>query len=184
MRRVPRFVATAALLALTGALGGCGGMSAWDPSDMLNFLDTKKPVPGERKPVFPEGVPGASQGVPREMIRGTPEFEAARSGNVAIGAVENAPPPAAEQPAPPPPARSKGKAGRKTALRPSVDEAAPDTAADGEPIQETAPAAQPPSQRGKKTARRQPIQPAAEQSPPAQQQPGQAGSPFPDPYRR
>ncbi len=32
---------------------------------MLDFLDTKKKLPGERKPVFPDGVPGLEQGVPK-----------------------------------------------------------------------------------------------------------------------
>lgn len=178
MRRSHRVVATAMLLALAGALSGCGGMSAWDPYDLLDFLDTKKPVPGERKPVFPEGVPGATQGVPREMIRGTPEYEAARNANVAVGTpVENAPPPAAE---PPSRGKAKGKAGRKTALRPAVEESAPPPPADdAEPVQETAPAAPPPSQR-RKTARRQPVQPA-EQAAPVQPPRDQQASPFPNP---
>ena len=30
----------------------------------------KKPLPGERRAVFPEGVPGVPQGVPREMVKG------------------------------------------------------------------------------------------------------------------
>ena len=36
---------------------------------MLDFLDTKKKLPGERKPVFPEGVPGLEQGVPKDCTR-------------------------------------------------------------------------------------------------------------------
>ncbi len=44
----------------------------FDPTDMFDFLDTKKKLPGERKPVFPEGVPGVEQGVPQEMVRGNP----------------------------------------------------------------------------------------------------------------
>ncbi len=67
MRRTPRLIAAAVLIAFTGVLGGC---SSFDPSDMLDFLDTKKKLPGDRKPVFPEGVPGLEQGVPREMYKG------------------------------------------------------------------------------------------------------------------
>ena len=37
---------------------------------MLDFLDTKKKLPGERKPVFPEGVPGLEQGVPKDLYKG------------------------------------------------------------------------------------------------------------------
>src|SRR5882672_9117374 len=66
MGRSQRLIAAAVVIALSGALGGCaGGMSSFDPSDLLDFLDTKKKLPGERKPVFPEGVPGLEQGVPK-----------------------------------------------------------------------------------------------------------------------
>ena len=37
---------------------------------MLDWLDTKKKLPGERKPVFPDGVPGLEQGVPKELYKG------------------------------------------------------------------------------------------------------------------
>ena len=69
MRRSQRLIAAAVLIALTGALAGCsgGGISSFDPSDMLDFLDTKKKLAGERKPVFPDGVPGLEQGVPKSL---------------------------------------------------------------------------------------------------------------------
>ncbi len=71
MRRSQRLIAAAVLIALSGALAGCsGGLSNFDPSDLLDFLDTKKKLPGERKPVFPEGVPGLEQGVPKELYKG------------------------------------------------------------------------------------------------------------------
>ncbi len=34
------------------------------------IFNTKKKLPGERQPVFPEGTPGVSQGVPQEMVKG------------------------------------------------------------------------------------------------------------------
>ena len=73
MRRSQRLIATAVVIALSGVLAGCGGggMSSFDPSDMLDFLDTKKKLPGERKPVFPEGVPGLEQGVPKDLYKGS-----------------------------------------------------------------------------------------------------------------
>src|SRR4249919_626941 len=73
MRRSQRLIATAVLIALSGALAGCGGggMTNFDPSDLLDFLDTKKKLPGERKPVFPEGVPGLEQGVPKDLYKGS-----------------------------------------------------------------------------------------------------------------
>src|SRR5260221_14363438 len=72
MRRSQRLIAAAVLIALSGALAGCtGGMSSFDPSDMLDWLDTKKKLPGERRPAFPEGVPGLEQGGPKNLYRGS-----------------------------------------------------------------------------------------------------------------
>jgi len=66
-------------------LGGCGTSGFWDGAnnasdrfqDMLvdfnPFGTAKKPLPGERRAVFPEGVPGVQQGVPPELMRGNPQ---------------------------------------------------------------------------------------------------------------
>src|SRR6201746_2144227 len=70
--RSQRLIAAAVLIALSGALAGCSsGLSNWDPTDLLDFLDTKKKLPGERKAVFPDGVPGLEQGVPKELYKGS-----------------------------------------------------------------------------------------------------------------
>ena len=71
MRRPQRLIAATVLVALSSALAGCGSMGNFDPSDLLDFLDTKKKLPGERKPVFPDGVPGLEQGVPKELYKGS-----------------------------------------------------------------------------------------------------------------
>src|SRR6184192_3800733 len=73
MRRPHRLIAAALLVAFSGVLGGCssGFGGGFDPSDLLDFLDTKKKLPGDRKPVFPEGVPGLEQGVPKDLYKGT-----------------------------------------------------------------------------------------------------------------
>src|SRR5437763_5520501 len=94
MRRSQRLIAAAVVITLSGALAGCaGGMSSFDPSDLLDFLDTKKKLPGERKPVFPEGVPGLEQGVPKELYRSNLEQrqqqEAAAAAAAASQAVED-----------------------------------------------------------------------------------------------
>src|SRR5436305_4371624 len=74
MRRLQRLTAAAVVIALSGVLAGCSSsLSNWEPSDLLDFLDTKKKLPGERKPVFPEGVPGLEQGVPKELYRSNVE---------------------------------------------------------------------------------------------------------------
>ena len=57
------------LLIVTGfTLGACDSIDT-----LTNMLDTKKKLSGERKPVFPEGVPGVSMGVPPEMTKGYQE---------------------------------------------------------------------------------------------------------------
>lgn len=64
------FLAAAALLG-SFALAGCGG---FDPIDKFQDWDllgsSKKPLLGERREVFPQGVPGVPQGVPPDMVRG------------------------------------------------------------------------------------------------------------------
>src|SRR5215471_14884112 len=72
MRRPQRLIAAAVLIVFSAVLAGCssGFGSGWDPTDLLDWLDTKKKLPGERKPVFPEGVPGMEQGVPKELYKG------------------------------------------------------------------------------------------------------------------
>lgn len=68
MRR--KIIFSAGLL-LALALGGC---ESFDPLDKLQDLDimgsNKKPLQGERRAVFPEGVPGVPQGVPPELVKG------------------------------------------------------------------------------------------------------------------
>src|ERR1041384_1740612 len=101
MRRPQRLIAATVLIALSGALAGCGSMGNFDPSDLLDFLDTKKKLPGERKAVFPEGVPGLEQGVPKDLYKGArqddPNAEAAAA------------PPPVEEPKSKRGAKGKGK---------------------------------------------------------------------------
>jgi hypothetical protein len=67
-------VFTAAALVFAFAVAGCDSINGFDPLDKLSELDimgtSKKPLPGERRPVFPEGVPGVPQGVPPELVKG------------------------------------------------------------------------------------------------------------------
>jgi hypothetical protein len=105
MFRVTRVIFVLPLLL---ALGGCETSGFWDSannvqdkvqdalSDFNPFGTAKKPLPGERRAVFPEGVPGVQQGVPQELVRGNQQQ-----------AVET--PPQAAAPAPEPKA-AKGKA--------------------------------------------------------------------------
>ncbi|HEY5166680.1 MAG TPA: hypothetical protein VII80_02600 [Pseudolabrys sp.] len=68
MRRMQRIVLLAALVALAPVLVGCENFDM-DKLDVFG-LNEKKKLPGDRKAVFPEGVPGVSQGIPPEFIKG------------------------------------------------------------------------------------------------------------------
>src|SRR5471030_859236 len=173
--RTQRLIAAAVVIALSGALAGCSSsLSNWDPTDLLDFLDTKKKLPGERKPVFPGGVPGLEQGVPKDLYKGTNQQP-------------DAPAVAAVQPAEEPKSKSKGKGKQSASIAPAQ---APAATPDGEaaPEEEGSTAAAPPAPKPKKIVRRRttappPDAPAPQAAQPAQStaQPQQAGSPFPAP---
>src|SRR5277367_4495092 len=113
MRRTQRLVSAVVLIALGGALAGCSGsLGNFDPTDLLDFLDTKKKLPGERKPVFPEGVPGLEQGVPRDLYKGSQQQQDNPN------AQASAAPPPQQQPLEPPP-------GSKAALKKAKQQQAP-----------------------------------------------------------
>jgi hypothetical protein len=173
MRRSQRLIATAVVIALSGVLAGCaGGMSSFDPSDLLDFLDTKKKLPGERKPVFPEGVPGLEQGVPKDLYKGSRQEQMDQNAAAAAAAA----PPPAEEP--------KSKRGAKSAKgKPATASRAPEPAADADalPEEEGSTAAAPPPPKPAKIVRRRTTAPppdAPAQPAPAQQQ---SASPFPAP---
>src|SRR5262245_37795343 len=115
--------------ALSLALGGCETGGFWDKangvSDRFNdamtdfnvFGTAKKPLPGERRAVFPEGVPRVQQGVPPELMRGNQQ---------ALEAPTEATPP---QPEPEPKAKAKKVAKTKA---PPRQHAAPAESADSD----------------------------------------------------
>ena len=180
MRRTSRLIAAAVLIAFTGVLGGC---SSFDPSDLLDFLDTKKKLPGERKPVFPEGVPGLEQGVPKDMYKGAQQQQDPNAPAVAALPVE---PPPAE------PAKSSKSAKGKKTKQPAATAAAPADAPAGEidgdaqPEAAPAPATAPPKHKivRKRTTAPPPDQQSAQPAQPAQttqqqQTPGAFPAPLP-----
>ncbi|MGB3274337.1 MAG: hypothetical protein WBA66_15765, partial [Xanthobacteraceae bacterium] len=89
-------MAIAVLACLGTALTACSGsgVNNFDPADLLDFMDTKKKLPGERKPVFPEGVPGVEQGVPRELYRDNVERQQQEAAAAAAAAEQQAVTPA------------------------------------------------------------------------------------------
>jgi outer membrane biosynthesis protein TonB len=93
------------LASMAVAIAGC------DTFDSLEFFDTKKKLPGERKPVFPEGVPGVSQGIPAELQKGYNEQATQAAPDPATAAVQqlSAKPEAKEKPKPKQAAKPKPK---------------------------------------------------------------------------
>jgi hypothetical protein len=167
MRRPQRLIALAVLIALSGALAGCGGggMSSFDPSDLLDFLDTKKKLPGERKPVFPEGVPGLEQGVPKDLYKGSRQEQIDQQNAQAAAAA--AAPPAQE------PKSKRAAKGKQPAATPEPDAA---------PEEEGSTAAAPPAPKPKIVRRRTTAPPPdASAQQPVQQPPQQSAAPFPAP---
>lgn len=169
-----RLVSAAVLIALASALTGCGGASSWDPSDLLDFMDTKKKLPGDRKPVFPEGVPGLEQGVPRDLYKESVERQQAEQAAAAAAAA--APPQQAAAP-PSQPRKSRSRSRGDVEVGTVSQDGAASTDEGG-----AAAVAPPPA--GRKITRRRTTAPppeepaAAAPAAPAQQQ---QSSPFPAP---
>jgi len=182
MRRPQRLIAAAVLTVLCGALAGCGGggLGNFDPTDMLDFLDTKKKLPGERKPVFPDGVPGLEQGVPKDLYKGSRQEQLDQRNAAAAAAL----PPEEPKPAQGAKAKAKAKGSKQPA---TADKPPPDP--DAAPEEEGGTAAAPPPPKPPKIARKrttapppdQASQPAAKSAAPARSSDQQSASPFPAP---
>jgi len=96
---------SAVMMAVSLALVGCDTADTMDKlTDMIPFGDNKKPLPGERKEVFPQGVPGVPQGVPPDMVKGYQPADATPPPQQA------AVPPPAEKPKPKKKVQAKPKA--------------------------------------------------------------------------
>jgi hypothetical protein len=178
MRRSQRLIAAALLVSLSGVLAGCSEsldkVSSWDPTDYLDFFDTKKKIPGERKPVFPNGVPGLEPGVPKQLYKGSTQEQIDQQ-NAAAAAAS----------APPAAAAPKSKQAKSKSKPPANAEGAA-------PEEEGSTAAAPPAPKPKKIVRQrttapppdqtaeQPNQPAQPTAPPAQSS-QQSAAPFPAP---
>lgn len=149
MRCGLRGILTAAGLSVGLALGGCGSggsLGSLDPSDWFDF-DKEKPIPGERRAVFPEGVPGVPQGVPPELVRG------------------NQPPPT--DPAMVATAESDQPAGQPQTVAPAASTSVA-ARTDAEPKGKPRPATKPKPKVAARPKPKQPTKPAAKKQPPAQ----------------
>jgi hypothetical protein len=168
MRLFHRLTVLASLLAFAAPLAGCADFDV-DKLDIFHLTDKKK-LPGERRELFPGGVPGVTQGVPPEYMQGYQ------------------PPPDQSAEALPPGAKvNPGDEDASAALKPESKTAAVEPV---EPVEKPKPKRKPKPQ--PVTAQRAPaqvtIQPAnAAKSPwpatpsQAQQQPAQG--PWPDPKK-
>ena len=127
---------TIGALALGLALTAC---ESFDPTDIFDaeIFNTKKKLPGERIPVFPQGTPGVPQGVPQELVKGyqAPPESASKEANAAES-VEAKPKP---KPKPKPKVVAKPPDPSATG---SVRAPAPSAEANAQPTQ-AAPAASP-----------------------------------------
>jgi hypothetical protein len=130
-------IAPFAMLAFSLALAGC---DSFDPLDKFQDWDImgqgKTPLKGERREVFPQGVPGVPQGVPPDMVKGYQ------------------PPP--EEPPPVVQAKPEKKA-KKTAAAPAPRKQARQKAA---PDDQVEPGDQPMQQAPAARTTTQPVQPA------------------------
>ncbi|MGV3632892.1 MAG: hypothetical protein ACO1NY_00970 [Pseudorhodoplanes sp.] len=69
MTKASRITLVVAAFCVGLGLSGCAnGNFDLDPATW--FPDGKKKLPGDRREVFPEGVPGVTQGIPPELVRG------------------------------------------------------------------------------------------------------------------
>ena len=98
MRRKYHTALMAGLMVLAPVLAGCADFDM-DSLDIFH-LNEKKKLPGERKEVFPGGVPGVTQGIPPEYLKGNQQQAdtaqaPAPDGAAALAPGDKAAPPAA-----------------------------------------------------------------------------------------
>jgi hypothetical protein len=164
--RVQRIVLLAGLLLMSPVLSGCADGFDIDKLDVFGLTDKKK-LPGDRRPLFPEGVPGVTQGIPPEYVKGNQPQDTA----VTLPAE------------PQPPADAKKTAAVEPAAKPKPKaKPRPKPATASAPTQVTVPAT-PKAQSNQQMApwpepQQQPTQQAPQQA--QQQQAPQAKSPWPD----
>jgi hypothetical protein len=139
MNRLRRAAVTACILSMGFALAGC---ESFEFDKITGLLDTKKPLPGERKALFPEGVPGVEQGVPPELQRGRQNAAAEPTGSVEETTTKQA---AAAEPEKPAKPKAKPKPRKKLAAAPPQQSTAATPAAAARPAGTPWPSSQQPA---------------------------------------
>ncbi len=126
-----RVIPAAVALTVGLSLSACSGTSSnFDPTDWItgDFFSNKTPLPGERKAVFPGGVPGVPEGVPAELVKGNQQQQQAAIDAAATPAPEPAP---AAKPAQPKPQATRPAPKPRTASAAATARAGPPCAATG-----------------------------------------------------
>jgi len=122
-----------AMLVAASALAACTKGGQFDPTVLLDndMFGSKKPLQGQREPLFPSGVPGASTGIPADLYKGyqAPPDQAAASLDSATPitpTVGSEPAPAAVAEAPKPTPKLKRKLKPKPKLARERERSLPD----------------------------------------------------------
>jgi len=110
------------LLPLGGLLAGC------DTLESFQLFDSKKKLPGERQPVFPNGVPGVTQGIPPDLVKGYQEQPTPDPAAAAAAATAEKIEPPKPQPKPKPKPKPRTAAAPQPAPQPQ-QQTAPQPAA-------------------------------------------------------
>ncbi|MBS0532446.1 MAG: hypothetical protein JSR72_00175 [Proteobacteria bacterium] len=154
MRKLQRIVLWAVLVGVTPMIAGCAN---FDPDSLDIFgLNEKKKLPGQREDLFPGGVPGVTQGIPPEYMKGNqgaaePDATLPTEPKTAAAA-------APEKPKAKPKPKVRQAARPKTQSKPTRIDVAPATPAPTQPVE---------------------AQPAPAQAPAAQQPAASSGWPAP-----
>jgi hypothetical protein len=182
MRCVPPLVVVGSTLALMLVLASCTPGGQFDPTELLSsdIINPKKKLTGDREPVFPNGVPGAENGVPPELVKGyqqPPEQSVDNAEAAAKVAAEPAKPKLKPKPKPKV-ARASPTPSRDPAWN---QKSASPPAPMGQPAQSTWPASPQTAPAQQAAQPTQSVWPASPQTAPAQQaaQPAQSVWPAP-----
>jgi outer membrane biosynthesis protein TonB len=124
MRSRPRTFLLLASFAGALLVAGCDSFDPTDMFDLDSVFGTKKRLPGDRKPVFPEGTPGVPQGVPPELVRGN-QAQAQPETTQSVPQHAAVEPAAEPKPEPKPKSKPKVAAKPKPADKPAESATAP-----------------------------------------------------------
>jgi len=176
-RRNTSLLRFGSVLAFALVLGACTKGGQFDPTTLLDndMFDSKKPLKGEREPVFPNGVPGVQSGIPQDLYKGyqPPPEQAADNGNAGGVAAPPEPEPAKPKPKPKP----KVATTTPPTARPEISVGL----AKPKPLQQPAQGGQSPWPASTPPPAAQTAWPASPPAAPAQAQGGQSPWPAPPP---